>query len=152
MLLWRAPSGDSGAKRKVRLVVVGLRNTSAPSACRARRNKPSQRKEPRLYVGKAWRCLRRHKCQDGRRLGRQTLMAISGAYQVWHEHKRSSMSSFKTVFDKTRRTYAGASNERRQSWRRTHGGRNILSNVAGRSCASTAPQTCFSPRKDARWA
>ena len=53
-------------------------------------------------------------------------MAISGAYQLWHEHKRSlmssfkidkrsSMSSFKIVFEKTRRTSAGASNERRQS-------------------------------------
>ena len=69
MLIWGAHVGDSGAWLKVRLVAGRLRNTRAPGACRARRNKPSQRKKPRMYVGKAWRCRRQHKCQDGHRFG-----------------------------------------------------------------------------------
>ena len=94
MLIWSANFGDSGAWRKVRLVAGSFRNTRAPDTCRARRNKPSQRKEPRMCVGKAWRCRRQHKCQDGRQASRRRL-AISGAYQRGHEHRRSSMSSFK---------------------------------------------------------
>ena len=106
MLIWSANFGDSGAWRKVRLVAGSFRNTRAPDTCRARRNKPSQRKEPRMCVGKAWRCRRQHKCQDGRQASRRRL-AISGAYQRGHEHRRSSMSSFKIVFGRTRRTSTG---------------------------------------------